>query len=900
LPESMPVVTDQLNIACKHSGAKWAVYIFQSLDSWYILASYGMNKRRQKEMEVRLEEEAYQKWLHSSLSSGRIRTRKVKGDGKLWGCQQWYLVPSDKARGVLWVGADRLDAAGKAYFELIVQNLRPLDAWWVAEQLDLLPHGTENLSKEKEIKSVEVARYILRVSSINNLISSAVPGISMDEYADLVKGNLAQSFAAEYVSFWKLGESQKKLVPFSNRDGDKLTSPDRNSLESTVVKVDRPVRIDSFTRQTKYSSNNPNVQSKLAAPMHSKGRVMGVISLESNKTGAFSPLDENLLGLMADQIAAVFERLKIESQAKHYAQYLQQIDGIFREVITCPDVSGISQKSAQLMAQHFGYEMVLVMLLDESRQELVAEGVGGTGVREFPQGLRYASDLGVIGEVLSSGESSLLTDANRSSAYTPMPGWEPGSQICVPLLSAHEVFGVINVESQKRDAFSDDDLLFIESFAAMLSGLILYTRYYQEFNESVRQLEVLRETALDISADFDLSVLLKRVIRRVKDLVDARGAEFGLVDQRTQQVEVLISENPWQDYTGYKFPLMKGITGRVAALGEPVVIGDYSAWSGMNAEQFRASFTTAAGVPLKIGGEVVGTLVVQDDRPQRHFTDEDILILELLAPQLVIYIHNARLYKELDERIQAQELVEERLIRSAKLAAVGEMAAGVAHELNNPLTTVTGFAELILDTLPKGSPEYEDMTLVLKEAHRARGVVRRLLDFSRQSEVLWVEVDINELLSNVLALVHHMAQTSGVDVRVELWDDLPRIRADRNQIQQVFLNLIHNAIQAMPKGGQLVLRTQVNDRDGNRWIVVNVQDNGEGIKAEDLGKVFEPFFTTKPTGVGTGLGLSVSYGIVSDHGGYIDVESQIGVGSTFSVWLPVEEPAEEIVESLNA
>jgi two-component system NtrC family sensor kinase len=241
-----------------------------------------------------------------------------------------------------------------------------------------------------------------------------------------------------------------------------------------------------------------------------------------------------------------------------------------------------------------------------------------------------------------------------------------------------------------------------------------------------------------------------------------------------------------------------------------------------------------------------------------------------------------------------------KLMQETKISAIGRLAAGAAHELNNPLTTVTGFAELILDTLPKDSPEYEDMTLVLKEAHRARSVVRRLLDFSRQSEVLWMEVDINELLSNVLALVHHMAQTSGVDVRVELWDELPRIRADRNQMQQVFLNLIHNAIQAMPKGGQLVLRTQVGQREAHPWIAVNVQDNGEGIKAEDLDKVFEPFFTTKPTGVGTGLGLSVSYGIVSDHGGYIDVESREGVGSTFTVWLPVEGPEEKQTEIKNA
>jgi signal transduction histidine kinase len=405
---------------------------------------------------------------------------------------------------------------------------------------------------------------------------------------------------------------------------------------------------------------------------------------------------------------------------------------------------------------------------------------------------------------------------------------------------------------------------------------------------------------LDFSGNLNLNLLLKRVVNRVRQLVDAQGAEFGLVDFDKEQVVVLLSENPWQDYSGYIFPFMSGVTGRVAALGEPIVVADYHDWSGKKQEDFKAPFTSVAGVPLKISGEVIGTLVVQDDRPSRAFVAKDLKILEMLAPQLAIFIRNARLYEELEERIKAQGITEERLIRSAKLAAVGEMAAGVAHELNNPLTTVTGFAELVLDSLSKESPEYEDMTLVLQEAHRARSVVRRLLDFSRQGEVLRTAVDINELLTNVLALVHHLALTSNVEVRVELWDGMPKVRADRNQMQQVFLNLIHNSLQAMPDGGELVLQTFVEERNGEKWIAAKVQDNGQGIKEEDLDQVFEPFFTTKPSGKGTGLGLSVSYGIVSDHGGYIEVESQEGEGAIFTVWLPVEVPVVEAAEQRNA
>ena len=455
------------------------------------------------------------------------------------------------------------------------------------------------------------------------------------------------------------------------------------------------------------------------------------------------------------------------------------------------------------------------------------------------------------------------------------------------LRDGEKVFGVINAEFQQKERVNENDLIVIEAIAGPLSSVIINALQYEQLQRTIGQLRAVRETALDISTDLDLEFLLKRVVNRVRHLVDARGAELGLINPQKDEVRVLVSENPWHDYTGYTFPFMEGVAGRVAALGEPFIVTDFNSWSGKSEDTDLAPFTTVAGVPLAVSGEVIGTLTVQDDRPSRGFTQEDILTLELLAPQLAIFIRNARLYQELEERMEAQRLTEEHLVRSAKLAAVGEMAAAVAHELNNPLTTVTGFTELILETLNEDSPEFEDMSLVLKEAQRSRDVVRRLLDFSRQSDILQVDTDINEVISMVLALVHHLTHTSGIVVRVELWDEIPLIRADRNQMQQVILNVIHNAIHSMPKGGELVIQSMVETNENEEWIGIKISDTGFGIKEENLDKIFEPFFTTKPSGEGTGLGLSVSYSIVSDHGGYIEVASKFGEGSIFTIWLPL-------------
>jgi len=217
------------------------------------------------------------------------------------------------------------------------------------------------------------------------------------------------------------------------------------------------------------------------------------------------------------------------------------------------------------------------------------------------------------------------------------------------------------------------------------------------------------------------------------------------------------------------------------------------------------------------------------------------------------------------------------------------MAAGVAHELNNPLTTVAGFAELVLEDLPSESSQRADLEMVLREAKRARSVVRRLLDFSRQSESVRVRADLNEIVEDVAALTGHLLETSNVEFELKLSKNLPWVLMDRDQIKQVVLNLLHNALHAMPSGGKLSVKTEARQKDKKEWLIMAVQDSGEGIKAEDVDRIFEPFFTTKAKDGGTGLGLAVSYGIVTDHEGFIDLQTTSDMGTCFNVWLPVEE-----------
>jgi signal transduction histidine kinase len=166
-------------------------------------------------------------------------------------------------------------------------------------------------------------------------------------------------------------------------------------------------------------------------------------------------------------------------------------------------------------------------------------------------------------------------------------------------------------------------------------------------------------------------------------------------------------------------------------------------------------------------------------------------------------------------------------------------------------------------------------------------VVRRLLDFARQSESVRARASLNEIVEDVVALSKHLIHSGGVKLNLDLEVALPWVLVDVNQMKQVLLNLVHNALQAMPNGGQMKILTETVSRSNRDWVVVSVLDTGVGISQADQARIFEPFFTTKGNRGGTGLGLSVTYGIVTDHGGQIEVESQPGSGSKFTVWLPL-------------
>ncbi len=319
------------------------------------------------------------------------------------------------------------------------------------------------------------------------------------------------------------------------------------------------------------------------------------------------------------------------------------------------------------------------------------------------------------------------------------------------------------------------------------------------------------------------------------------------------------------------------------------------------AQEFRKLLAERLRNPEKIQ-VVSGALGA---RPEQRVDELEILRPERRVVQRishpVLNMDRPAGWIELYADVTAETQIQSKMLQTEKMAAVGQLVSGIAHELNNPLTTIMGYAQLLLGHGLR-TAQISEARKVYHEAERARRIVKNLLYFARESKPERGRVDINEIIERTVALRSYELKVENIAVRCNLARDLPKTMADPYQLQQVILNLLINAEQALVEGhgkGHVWIRTRCVSRRGTERIAIEVADDGPGIPAEISSRLFDPFFTTKPPGVGTGLGLSIVYGIVDKHEGEVTVESQPGRGAKFVVELPVVKPPIEPVRPFS-
>ncbi len=453
-------------------------------------------------------------------------------------------------------------------------------------------------------------------------------------------------------------------------------------------------------------------------------------------------------------------------------------------------------------------------------------------------------------------------------------------------------------------ATAKDELCGLDVYEAVVNRMltIVAMAFLQERERAVgrgrEQLGALVEAGMALAAERSLDTLLQRIVELACRLLQARYGALATLDAAGGLERFVTTGVPEEQKQRIpRPPVGKGILGAVVRERRPVRLRDlHEDPRAFGFPPGHPPMRSFLGVPIVSRGRAFGNLYVTEKQGAEEFSKEDEQLAITLAAQAAIAIENASLYEQLRRSYEDLKQSQDLLVRQEKLASLGRLAAGVAHELNNPLSSVAGFAEALqrrTEELPGGgcgvAECQEYLGLIQSEVARAATIVRRLLDYARQREPTAEPVDVARVAREAAAFVERQARLANREIRVAAPDGTCEVLGDGPMLQQVFLNLLTNALDAVEAGGDVSLsvRCRPDAAGGPGWVEVLVRDTGSGIPPETLARVFDPFFTTKEVGKGTGLGLAISQSIVEQHGGSIEITSPgAGRGTSVRVRLP--------------
>ena len=865
----------RLKEATKIADASWVAHLERRVGQWKFQDTYRLSKTRSTNLVDYLSQPSVDAWLCGALGSRSSRSRTVP-NGLNIGCGRLFAYPIEGSTGVLLVGGTEQNGVAQRVWKLVASTMSKEEA----EGPEVSPVVTDTLVPAIQ----EGVPYDLPVALDKMIASIAQQVPCQGAWLAVRRGD-----TLEIQSQWRAPQSKGVSLGMETNVVLREIGKSRTGLR--------------FERNDESWANIPKAGTKSTTgawgcvPLVVGQRLIGMVALW--RLRAFTDQEWRQFVTLASRSAPSVEVIITFTELSGHLRRLAMLNDFVLTVSSGQNIDQIARRVFALLARAFQTEISSLYLMSTDERM----------VREYrnDDGKVIVNTAGLVGhpmaELFKGGQ---ITRLNRDVSVEALFGSAKAQEMMlVPLRYRGRTNGLLTLEKSRAEEFSVYDTHLITVIAGHLAGLLEYSRLREEAEARARNLGLIHEVVQEVIGLLDKQEVVQITAEL---LVQYFGYEFAVILLVDEEKQVMVCGSGGSRAPSTKSLLSEfsyladseggGITRQVLLSGESMLVNDVS-----QSPLYRSIKGWDAGselcVPLKDGERVIGFMDIESSS-KNAFGQNDFMALESLAGILSSVISNADQYQrsqetvrqlrqtqqELQTRIEAQLEAERRLIQAEKLAAVGEMAAGIAHELNNPLTTVTGFTELVLDDMPEGDEIRPDLELVLREARRARDVVRRLLDFSRRSESERTRVDLNELVDDVLSLTHHLMHTSGVNLDVSLGKNLPWVSVDRNQMKQVFLNLFHNALQAMPTGGQLFVRTATRQRGGRKWVIASIKDTGLGISPEHRERIFEPFFTTKSGQGGTGLGLSVTYGIVSDHGGEIEVDSEVGRGTNFTVWLP--------------
>jgi len=627
-------------------------------------------------------------------------------------------------------------------------------------------------------------------------------------------------------------------------------------------------------------------------PLTVRGRALGAMTARHVLPPGAKADEEQLLNIVANQVAIAVENARLYDGVVQRAAEQQSLVEAGHLLAGSLRLRDVLLRFTELVRTRLGLDVVRIWLQEGGPSEYRLHAQAGLAGQPDDPRRKFEPGEGIVGWVMEHLTPLMIADLQvdprlKEREWASAEGLV--SLVAVPLLLQDLPVGVLVGVARQRREFVSEEVALTQALATSAAVAIRNARLHEETQLRLRHTETLVSVSQAIGSTLDLTEVLRRATR---EMVRSLGADLGAAWLRTE------TKDRFVPLVGYHIPkeILAAAASTVVSADDPFFSQTRRQGGPLCSEDSQNDPRLATPLgrliphrsmlvqPIYWQEELIGGFTVVWSTAQHRFTPDELRLAEGIALQGALAIENSRLYEGVKQQMAELKQTQAQLVQSTKLAAIGELAANIAHEINNPLTTVLGFASFIAERLPAEDPMREELGLIQEEASRARDIVRDLLQFSRQRDFMPEPADLNAVLEQVVAMVRRQGALSTLTVNEAYGSDLPMVEMDVPRIKQVFLNIINNAVYAMKDGGALAIRTTVA---GDK-VHVAFQDNGPGIPADILGRIFDPFFTTKPEVSGTGLGLSVSLGIVQSHGGAVDVQSTPGQGSTFTIILPIK------------
>ena len=502
------------------------------------------------------------------------------------------------------------------------------------------------------------------------------------------------------------------------------------------------------------------------------------------------------------------------------------------------------------------------------------------GLPEDSAALKLRVGEGITGWVARTNTAVRIGDVRKDPRYVKARD-NVISELAVPFDIAGEGRGVLNVDSDRPNAFDENDEQLLRDLAIQASNVIRNTWLYEQIRIKARWFEALFHVGQTIASTLNLDDALKVITRQACELMGAKMCSLWLLDETREWLDLRASHGAGRAYIKKpRLSVAESALGAVVRRKKPLQVDNVQISSRyQNIEVARKEeLVSLLSVPLLFQGESIGALSVYTAE-QHSFSNEEVRVLAALAQLSGIAIEKARLYERIVD-------IEEQLRNNEKLSALGLLAAEVAHEIRNPLTVIKMLFHSLDLRFDDNDPKSRDVQVMSEKMDHLNKIVEQILDFARSADPTFAAVNVNSVVEDLALLTRHKLTNQNIEFIRKLDPAVPKVMADVTQLEQVFLNLTLNAVEAMPKGGKLTISTHIeNDGKNEPFVIIEFRDNGHGLTQAQCDKVFKSLLTTTKKR-GTGLGLAIVARIIEAHHGSIAVRSKPNKGATFTIRLP--------------